>query len=98
MVNPSLRYEDYMHKLTAGSAIEEGKIRRLMMESNLHIDPRKGEWEKRACIQMSVHPLARSVVRLRSDLLLAAFRSICHTIHYTLACSCTVQVGRRGTG
>lgn len=35
MVKPSLRYEDNMHKLAAGSAIEEGKIRRLMTESNL---------------------------------------------------------------
>lgn len=35
MVKPSLRYEDNMHKPTAGSAREEGKIRRLMTESNL---------------------------------------------------------------
>lgn len=34
MVKPSLRYEDNMHKLAAGSAIEEGEIRRLMTESN----------------------------------------------------------------
>lgn len=97
MVKPSLRYEDNMHKPTAGSAGEEGKIRRLMTESNLaHWSTERWMWEE--SLYSNVSP---SISQNCSEVTEWPFISCVqvylshHSLHDRV-CSCTVQPGDRG--